>query len=248
MNRIEVIGNATLYLGDCRDILPSLPRADAIIADPPYAETSLDWDHWPDGWVQACEDKAPVLWCFGSFRMFMERRGDFAGWKHAQEVVWEKHNGSNFHADRFRRVHELAVMFYRGAWNDLHRKVPTTPDAVPRAVRRKARPAHTGHIEASHYVSEDGGPRLMRSVIQVRSCHGFAVHPTQKPVGIVDPLVAYSVPLGGAVIDPMMGSGTVAEVCWQKGLTFYGIENSAERFDIACRRIEDAQRQSRMFG
>lgn len=247
MTPAVIIGNATLYLGDCREILPTLPKVDAVIADPPYDETSLDWDRWPEGWVRACLDVAPVLWCFGSFRMFMERRDEFAGWKLAQEIVWEKHNGSNFHVDRFRRVHELAVMFYQGAWSDLHRNVPTTPDATPRAIRRKARPAHTGDIGAAHYVSEDGGPRLMRSVLQVRSCHGFAVHPTQKPLGIVDPLVTYSVPPGGSVIDPMMGSGTTAEVCWQKGLTFYGIENSPERFDIACRRIEDAQRQGRLI-
>jgi site-specific DNA-methyltransferase (adenine-specific) len=248
MHKIEVIGKATLYLGDCREILPTLPRVDAVIADPPYAETSLDWDRWPEGWVQACLPIAPVLWCFGSFRMFMDRRDDFRGWKHGQEIVWEKHNGSNFHADRFRRVHELAVMFYQGAWGDLRRAVPTTPDATPRTVRRKTRPTHTGHIEAGHYVSEDGGPRLMRSVLQVRSCHGFAVHPTQKPVGIVDPLIAYSVPNGGAVVDPMMGSGTTAVVCADRGIRFYGIENSAERFDVACRRIEDAQRQGRLIG
>ena len=46
MNRIEVIGNATLYLGDCRDILPTLPKVDAVITDPPYFKVLNEyWDH-----------------------------------------------------------------------------------------------------------------------------------------------------------------------------------------------------------
>lgn len=42
----------TLYLGDCREVLPALGvTADCIVADPPYGETSLAWDRWPDGWL-----------------------------------------------------------------------------------------------------------------------------------------------------------------------------------------------------
>ena len=43
----------TLYHGDALELLPLLPRADAIVTDPPYGETSLDWDKWPDGWPAA---------------------------------------------------------------------------------------------------------------------------------------------------------------------------------------------------
>src|SRR3546814_5592817 len=58
-------------------------------------------------------------------------------------------------------------------------------DAVAKQVRRKTRPTHTGDIDLGAYRSEDGGPRLQRSVIDVRSCHGHAEHPTQKPLGII---------------------------------------------------------------
>ena len=74
--------------------------------------------------------------------------------------------------------------WYKGDWSTIYHQAPTTPDATARAVRRKYRPPHTGHIEASSYVSEDGGPRLMRSVIAVHSMHGRAIHPTEKPLGI----------------------------------------------------------------
>ncbi len=76
--------------------------------------------------------------------------------------------------DRFKRVHELAAQFYRvgTAWAEIYNDVQTTPDATARTVRRKRRPPHTGHIEVDHYISEDGGPRLMRSVIYARNAHG----------------------------------------------------------------------------
>jgi len=241
--RKEIIGNATLYLGDCRDILPTLPWVDAVITDPPYGVTSLDWDRRVTGWEKLVPSN--VLWCFGSLAFFMAH--DFGRWRYAQEIVWEKHNGSNFHADRFRRVHELAVMFYQGTWESLHKDVPTTPDATRRTVRRKSRPAHTGGIEASSYASEDGGPRKQRSIIFARSCHGYAEHPTQKPVEIIAPLIQYSVPKGGLVIDPFMGSGSTGVACHEHGRRFVGIELNPEYFDIACRRIEDAQRQGRLI-
>jgi site-specific DNA-methyltransferase (adenine-specific) len=70
----------------------------------------------------------------------------------------ERHD---FHADRFKRVHELVAQFYRAdvPWSAVYNDVQTSPDATARTVRRKMRPPHTGHIDAGHYVSEDGGPR-----------------------------------------------------------------------------------------
>ena len=44
----------SLYVGDCREVLPALGvTADLVLADPPYGETSLPWDRWPDGWLEA---------------------------------------------------------------------------------------------------------------------------------------------------------------------------------------------------
>lgn len=202
----------TLHHADYRT--ERIPRADAIITDPPYGETSLEWDQWPGGWLNDAAAITDALWCFGSFRMFHDHAAEFRGlgplWKLSQEIVWEKHNGSAFHADRFKRVHELAVLWYRGEWDDLRHETPTTDDATPRTVRWKTRPTHTGNIDASAYRSEDGGPRLMRSVQYVRSEHGRAIHPTQKPLKILAPLIEYSVPEGGLVVDLFAGSASVA--------------------------------------
>jgi len=229
----------TIYHGDCRELLPQLPKMDAIITDPPYGETSLKWDSQVTGWIESAACVTRSMWIFGSLQMFMDmaERKELADWKRSQEIVWEKHNGSNFHADRFKRVHELIVHFYRGDWATIWKVPQTTPDATRRVVRRKTRPAHTGNIEAGSYLSYDGGPRLMRSILYVHSCHGYADHPTQKPLGILEPLIRYSVPELGCVADLFMGSGTTLVAAKNLGRKAIGIEIEEKYCEIAAKRL-----------
>lgn len=231
----------TLYLADALDVLPDLAPVDVVVTDPPYGETSLAWDRRVDGWLGLLPARS--LWCFGSLRSFMATSATFtaAGWKHSQDIVWEKHNGSSFHADRFKRVHELAAHFYQGAWGDIYRETPKTMDATKRTLRRKRRPPHTGHIEASAYASEDGGPRLMRSVIYCRSAHGSAVHPTQKPEGIIRPLIAYACPPKGIVLDPFAGSGSTGIAARQLGRRAILIERAENYAEAAALRLSQPE-------
>jgi site-specific DNA-methyltransferase (adenine-specific) len=240
-------GACSLYLGDCREVLPALDiRADLIVADPPYGETSLEWDRWPRGWLGPAALVTNSLWCFGSLRTLAEHWQEFgaAFWKHSQDIVWEKHNGSSFHADRFKRVHEHATHWYLGRWSAIYHEVPTTPDATARTVRRKQRPPHTGHIDAGSYASEDGGPRLMRSVLQVRSMHGRAIHESEKPVGLLDPLIAYACRPGGLVVDPFAGSGSTLDAARCSGRRAIGIEADERYCELAARRLS----QGDLFG
>ena len=236
---------AMLHAGDFRDLARQMPDAsvDCILTDPPYGETSLVWDRWVPDWpspLLRILKPTGSMWVFGSMRMFLARAPEFAGWKFAQDVVWEKHNGSGFHADRFKRVHENALQFYRAdaPWAGVYKAVQYTMDATPRSVRRKKRPTHMGHIEASSYISQDGGPRLQRSVIYVRSEHGRAEHPTQKPEGIVEPLLRYACPPGGVVFDPFAGSGTTGVAAKQNGMRFIGAELNPTYAEMARRRID----------
>lgn len=232
--------------GDCREVLAELPAAsfDACIADPPYGDTSLEWDCVCDGWIPAvARVLKPVasVWVFGSMRFLAPLFGQMgaAGFRYSQDIVWEKQNGTGFHADRFRRVHEHVVMFYRGAWADVYHAPQYTMDAKAKHVQRnKRRPAHFGNIEESApYVSQDGGPRLMRSVLYVRNEHGKAEHPTQKPLDIITPLVRYSVPPGGSFVVPFVGSGSDLLVAQVEDLDATGVELNPAYIDIARRRI-----------
>lgn len=229
--------SVTLYHGDWRELIDEDFTADLIVTDPPYGETSLDWDVWPGGWPTLAARHARSMWCFGSMRMFLDRSHDFNGWHFGQDIIWKKHNGSGFHADRFRRVHEHALHWYRGQWSDLYISPVFTNDATPKVVRRKRRPTHTGHIDASAYQSEDGGPRLQRSVIEVASCHGYAQHPTQKPLGILFPLIEFSVAPGATVLDPFMGSGSTLRAAKDLGRRSIGIEVDERYCEIAADRL-----------
>lgn len=234
----------TLHHGKCEDILPTLGQFDAAIVDPPYGETSLGWDKWIPELPGLLAEHTRSMWCFGSMRMFLAHGGDFADWRLSQDVVWEKHNGSGFSADRFKRVHEIATHWYHGDWASIHHATPVTMDATRRQVRRKERPAHTGVIADSTYASEDGGPRLMRSVIYGRSMHGRALHPTEKPGVILEPLIEYAVPVGGSFVDPSAGSGSSLAIAKARGLRAVGIEVSEAYCEIAARRLA----QESLFG
>ena len=233
-----------IYVGDCRDVLPTLPAAfaDCCITDPPYGDTSLDWDVQCKGWLQHVSralKPAASIWVFGSMRflapLFAEMEAE--GFRYSQDIVWEKQNGTGFHNDRFRRVHEHAAMFYRGRWSDVYHDTQYTMDATARTVRRKTRPTHTGHIEAGSYTSEDGGPRMQRSVLKVRNEHGRAVHPTQKPVELLLPMVRYSCPPGGTVLDCFGGSGSTGEAAAIAGCQSVLIESDAGRAEVMRARL-----------
>jgi site-specific DNA-methyltransferase (adenine-specific) len=238
------ISTDMVLTGDCRALMPTHRPFDLIVADPPYGDTSLAWDRRADGWLplaHAALNPSGSMWVFGSLRCFMATAAALhdAGWKYAQEIVWEKQNGSSFHADRFKRVHELVAQFYRAdtAWANIYNDVQTTSDATARTVRRKQRPPHTGHIEAGHYVSEDGGPRLMRSVIYARNAHGRAIHPTEKPSGLIEILIRTSCPPDGLVGDWFAGSGAAGEACRLSGRRYLGCEIDPDMAERARSRI-----------
>jgi site-specific DNA-methyltransferase (adenine-specific) len=244
-------GRVSLYLGDCREVLPALGvTADLVVADPPYESTSLKWDRWPDGWLEVAATVARSMWCFLPLRQFAEppyRGREFhdAGWRLSQDIeaehlVWEKHNGSGFQADRFKRVHEIACHWYRGDWGSVYHEVPTTPDATARTRRSKTRPPHLGHIEASPYASEDGGPRLMRSVMRIRSMHGRAIHATQKPSGLLEPMIEYACPPGGLVVDCHAGSASTLVVARSLGRRAIGVELRESQCERAARWLAQA--------
>jgi site-specific DNA-methyltransferase (adenine-specific) len=252
MNPYFADDHVQLFHGDMREVLPALDvRADAVVTDPPYGETTLAWDRWPDGWVKALTDVTNALWCFGSLKMFMLHAPDFAGWKLSQDtvdefevdtMVWEKHNGTGFAADRFKRVHELAGLFYQGRWADLHhepQREPAVFDAKGRTRsldRTSDGRKHTGAIGGHDY--RDDGTRLVRSVIRAKSVRR-GLHPTEKPTEILELLIRYSVPPGGLVLDPFAGSGSTLLTARSLGRRAIGIEADERYCEASARRLSE---------
>jgi site-specific DNA-methyltransferase (adenine-specific) len=248
-----------LYLGRMEEVVPALNlKADLLCVDPPYAETSLPWDRWPDGWPTIAATVANSMWCFGSMRMWLRRHAEVeaAGWKLSQDVVWYKNTGSGRAADRFRRVHEHALHWYRGQWREVHHeavRIPAPPTWSGREIRlgavvhKRAHVQHTGHYEASQWV--DDGTRLMTSVIPAKNGRGLAHHPTQKPTGLLVPMIEYGCPPGGVVVDFFAGSGSTLEAVQFTNLTIeagrphrraIGIEVNEEYAERAALRLSQA--------
>ena len=216
MKPTEVIGNCNLYLGDCREILPHLPKVDLLLTDPPYGigeaagknksrgKLAVAKDYGNDQW----DDKPPSDWLFGLMREMSNNQIVFGGnyfvlppsscW-----LVWDKDNTGDF-ADA-----ELA-------WTNLKKSV------------RVKKHRWNGMLQ------EDMKNKEIRE------------HPTQKPVPIMEWCISHSSD-SLTVADPFMGSGTTGVACANMGKTFYGIEREPKYFDIACKRIEQAYAQGRLF-
>lgn len=237
-----------LYVGDCREVLPALGlEADCIIADPPYESTSLAWDRWPDGWLEAAASASRSMWCFLPLRQFAEppyRGTEFraAGWKLSHDAAWEKTNGSGFAKDRLRGVHELVHHWYRGRWGSVYHEVPrmaATAAQVARngtARRQRASAAHLGAYGSARPWTDDG-TRLARSVIKAPNLRGRAIAPTEKPVPLLVPLIEYACPPGGIVIDMFAGSASTLEAARELGRRAVGIERREPQAERAARRL-----------
>jgi site-specific DNA-methyltransferase (adenine-specific) len=231
----------TLYLGDCRDVLPGLDvRAHSCVTDPPYGETSEDWDQWPEGWVAAVGLSLPAstsLWCFGTARMFLDRRDDFTGWRFAQEALWVKRNGTGPGSrDRLTRVHEWAYHWYRGRWSDVHHEWERERAAGPDKghVRKRVRQAEHQRPGRENAWQDDGTrqPRSVR-VIEAPSVRFQQRHRTEKPLAVVAELVRECTPPGGLVLDPFAGSGSTLDAARSLGRRAVGVEKD----EAACEQI-----------
>jgi site-specific DNA-methyltransferase (adenine-specific) len=223
--------SVALFCGDMRELLPEIVQRygepDLVCTDPPYGETSLAWDRWPSGWPALVPGRS--MWCFGSMRMFLDRRDDFDGWKLSQDAVWEKHDGSGFATDRLRRVHEHALHWYRGAWSDVHHETPRVAlnAKTNKSIQHRGHIQHTGKIGDVGYT--DDGKRLLRSVIYSPSMHGKAINETEKPHGLVEQLISYGCPPGGLVLDVFAGGCSTLVAARNSGRRAVGIELREEQ-------------------
>lgn len=251
MSRIETIGNATLYLGDCREILPTLPKVDAVITDPPYGTTQCAWDAvipLDEMWTalsHVVEREAPIALFGGEpFSSFL-RASNIRRFKY--DWIWDKPKGTGFlNANRQPlRCHELISVFSDGP----ARYYPQKTSGHERRKTFRAKHLQTEvYGEMSDDYHYDSTERYPRSVLTFSSdTQNRSLHPTQKPVALLQYLILTYSRAGETVLDFTMGSGTAGVAAAIERRSFIGIEREPKYFDIACRRIEDAQRQGRLI-
>jgi len=96
------------------------------------------------------------------------------------------------------------------------------------------------------WCSWDGNARVLTYDPLARGDYRVKEHPTQKPVAVMAWAIQHA-GVSGVVLDPFMGSGSTGVACVQLGLSFMGIEREPSYFEIACRRIEQAQKQAQLF-
>ncbi|MDR2883395.1 MAG: site-specific DNA-methyltransferase [Alistipes sp.] len=246
--KIAIDENITLYLGDCLDVMPRLAaegiKVELVLTDPPYGTTHCRWDYvipfapmW-DCVRSVSHDNTPaLLFCQQPFTSTL-------GHSNLKELryswVWEKTQPTGFlNAKRMpMKAHEDILVFYR----KLPKYNPVMTGGHTRKVvlakhRHKCSPGtiYNGHGNYSDYSSTSRYPRsVLKYKTEKQTC---CLHPTQKPVALLEYLISTYTDEGDMVLDFAMGGGSTAIACRNTGRKFIGIEIDEHYFDVAESRI-----------
>lgn len=219
--RIETLAEGvTLYLGDCREILPTLGKVDAVVTDPPYGigrdkgfgvgghgkggAPRQAVKRYEGGW----DDERPAPATLDAILQSAPRA-----------IIW----GGQFFAD---------VLPPRGKWLWWN-KLQTMPSYGD------------GELAWTN-IDGDACKQFTLSLNGIIARGETGLHPTQKPVDLLRWCIGF-LPDARTILDPFMGSGTTGVAAVKLGRKFIGIEIDPKYFDIACRRISDALKQPDMF-
>ncbi len=210
-----IIGNATLYLGDCLEILPSIRKqVDAVVSDPPYGigwqgsnASTLSWN--------------PIINDDGNF--------DITPILNMDCLVISF--GANCYPEK---------LPHRGRWICWDKRVVEKADKMLGSPFELAWTNKTSGFDRMYRVMHGG-------VVNADGMGIKRVHPTQKPISLMERILIDYTHEGDTILDPFMGSGSTGVACVTSGRKFIGIEIEPKYFDIACRRIEQAYAQPRLF-
>jgi site-specific DNA-methyltransferase (adenine-specific) len=223
------IGDATLYLGDCMDVLPTLGKVDSVITDPPYSANTHKMAKTTKG--------------AGNFvgLITFEHLSD-EGFDSVMRACISAANGwviatcDYKHAARFFDAPEFVRL---GAWVKPN-PMPQLSGDRPGQGFETVLCLHSGSRKKSWNRGGGSGvwtfPTINRAFV-----------PTQKPIELILAFVSDFTGIGESIADPFMGSGTTGVAAIQLGRKFIGIEREPKYFDIACLRIEQAVAQGQLF-
>jgi len=252
--RVEQIGNATLYLGDCLEILPTLGKVDAVVTDPPYGITNCEWDNEID--ISFLFNHTDFIISFGgepfTSSLILNNKKYFK-----EKLIWEKHRAGNFGNAKIRHLKysEDIIVLAKGKYTFNPQKQPRTSDRVRQAQLGKSKQWRTNKRpgadvsfgtlypprEWSVFDADWKYPgNILRFPGVVSTAREKTEHPTQKPLSLMKYLILTYSNKEQIVLDPFMGSGTTGVACTELGRGFLGIEINKKYFNIACKRIEEA--------
>lgn len=209
---IERIGDATLYLGDCREILPTLGKVDAVVTDPPYGLGDL----WQGGGGKG----GKTSWAFDP----------------REARAWD---GQTSDAVTMLPGSADEVIIWGGNY------YPLPPSRCWFVWDKKQNDQWTTGQAELAWTNIDKPVRVFRMAQCEQASEGPKYHPTQKPLALMQWCISWTD--APTIHDPFMGSATTGVAALKLGRKFIGIEIEPKYFDIACRRIEEAWKQPRLF-
>lgn len=234
-----------LYQGDCLEIMPTLASGsvDLVLCDLPYGTTRNKWDSvlplsvlWDEYQRIVKKDRAIVLNAAQPFTSQLVMSADAI---FRQELIWHKNIASNFlNANRYHlNVHESILIFAFGHCPYYPQEKP----GKPYVAKRQGTDVGTNYDQKNTTRTDtvNTGTRKPRTVLAFDRETGL--HPTQKPVALMEYLIRTYTNPGDVVLDNCMGSGTTGVASVNTGRRFIGIEKDPNYFAIAQRRISEAQ-------
>lgn len=244
-----------LLLGDCLEAMPGIPAGsvDAIIADWPYGTTACEWDSviplellWKECKRVIKKNGAVVLTAASPFNYILWASNP--KW-FRYEWVWCKNQVSGIGtANKMpMKAHEVILVFYN--------RLPTFNKQFKQRVSEKGKLVVSRGVQGNHstvnnrqlsssvpkrrfYNPEVVNPQTVLNFECVPNGGGERLHPTQKPVALMEYLIKTYTNPGDLVLDNTMGSGSTGEACLRTRRRFIGIEKDEEYFEIAKKRLE----------
>jgi site-specific DNA-methyltransferase (adenine-specific) len=233
---------------DCLEVMKGLPdnSIDAVITDPPYYSTNLHFDKQPridfEHWLNECKRVLKpngVLVSFADFNLLAELK-NYQAFKTVYELIFHKTMAVGY-LDANRRplkAHEFIGVFT----NQLNKSTynPQKTKGTPQKRSRHGFDARIYGKSGANNYQNPTGERHPVTVLKFSNGNNKSVHPTQKPLDLVDWLVRTYTNEGDTILDPFAGSGTTGVAAIKLNRHFIGCEIDKDYFIIAQQRIADA--------
>lgn len=251
----------SLFEGDCLEIMQTLPAAsvDMVLCDLPYGTTQCKWDSiisFDRLWVEykrLCKN-AIVLTASQPFTSILIC-SNLDWFKYTW--VWKKPRPGGFVAAKLKPLkdtEDICVFSPRMTANGSKNNMVYNPQGLIKVDKEWSRPQKyytdpgTTYARPSHNLDRViEYTNYPRTIIEFDNPNKNVLHPTQKPVALMEYLIKTYTNEGDTVLDNCMGSGTTGVACINTGRNFIGIEKDPKYFQIAKERIEKAEFES-IFG